>query len=69
MHFMKEESMKLILVIQQGSKGIPYPVDLDDGRMNHGFKDLNSDASAIDAIAEVQDCLALRDALVAINAP
>jgi hypothetical protein len=66
---MNQESMKLILVIEQGSKGIPYPAELDDGRTNHGFQDLKGNTNAVQAIAEVQDCPALRDALVAINAP
>ena len=66
---MNEESMKLVLVIEQGSKAIPYPADLNDGRTNQGFKDLKGNTGAIQAIAEIQDCPALRDALVAINAP
>jgi hypothetical protein len=61
--------MKLTLAIEQRSKHVPYPVDLDDGRENHGFRVLKSDPSAIETIPEIQDCPALREALVALNAP
>lgn len=66
---MNPESMKLVLAIEQRSKAIPYPPDEGDDYTNYGFQDLKSDTSAIQAIHEVQDCPAFRDALVAINAP
>jgi hypothetical protein len=66
---MNEENFKLPLIIEQRSKAIPYPAELDDGRTNHGFKDVKGNPEAIDAIAEIQDCRSLRDALQALNAP
>lgn len=55
-------------MIEPRSKAVPYPVDLDDGRTNQGFKDIKGDPDAAAAIAEVQDCPSLRDALIALNA-
>ncbi|WP_298243238.1 hypothetical protein [uncultured Bradyrhizobium sp.] len=66
---MNQENFKLTLVIEPRSKAIPYPADLENDRTNQGFKDLKGNPEVIETIAEIRDCPALRDALMALNEP
>lgn len=66
---MNEETLKLTLMIEQRSKGIPYPSEVREDSTNHGFKDLKSDSSLVDTVSEIEDCPVLRNALVVTNAP
>jgi len=66
---MNHENFKLTLVIESRSKAIPYPAELENDRTNQGFEDLKGNPETIENIAEIQDCPALRDALIALNEP